>query len=168
MSQKTRAYRLGRVQLEGMTDLHIVSLISVAPKCFSFRDFWRHLFSRSGYGSQESVFLEALWWFICMAKFRKYYFKWSHPTLRNCLFLCCINLWSVPQGLPLKFPLVFQGSNKAQMLLFLTGSIFQVRIKNKTIKTGTYPIPFDFLFPHQFSSQCSTTQQPTSSHNCKL
>ena len=47
----------------------------------------------------KNLFLEAFQWFICMAEFRKYYFKWAHLTLWNCLFFCCINLLSIPEGL---------------------------------------------------------------------
>lgn len=120
-------YKRGRLQLKGLTNLHAVYPSSVAPKCFSLGDFCRHLFSKSGYGSQESVFLEALQWFICMATFRKYYFKWSHHTLK--LFLWCIKSIKHPWRSYLKFALVFQCSDKAQKLCYFTGGIFWVRRK---------------------------------------
>lgn len=91
-------------------------------------DFWKHLLSKSEYRYQESVFLEALQCFICRAKFRKYYSKWSHHTLK--LFVLMLHK---PRKHPWrsywKFPFVFQGSNKGTKVWCLTGGIAQVRIK---------------------------------------
>lgn len=50
---------LGRDQLKGRTDLHVGYPLSVVSTCsFFLGDFWRHLFSKSEYRYQESVFLE--------------------------------------------------------------------------------------------------------------
>lgn len=59
-----------------------------------------------------------------MAKFRKYYSKWFHHTLK--LFVLTLHK---PSKHPWKFPFVFQGSHKGTKVWCLTGGIVQVRIR---------------------------------------